>query len=259
MPSSNFFKNLEGLKLTDDNKSVVIFVGNLITPLLHWIPRGIPEYTDHGILHSSNVLRNVRNLVTEYPVTFTEDEKYILALSAILHDIGCLIGRDSHNEKSIKILSKPQFETFRIEIGSLFYRALQVVIIAHSKNYDLNKIPADPSPDIRLKFISAIFRLADAIDVNALRVKELLLEILVDENLLDNASEAIWRSHLEIENILIEKNILKPQIYDITVAKHCLDELEKELSSINPILSKLNYPVFLLEPEIIEKDSSLKP
>lgn len=225
----------------------------LVTPLLHHIPRGIPEYTDHGVLHSHNVLRYVRDIVKEYPKKFTEEERFILALSAVLHDIGCISGREKHSEKTVRILAKKRFNLFRDMLGPLFYRALEQVIVAHSKDFDLTSIPADPSPEIRLKVISAIFRLADACDISALRVKELLLEVLLEESQLDGKSEEIWRAHLEIENVLIKGTKIKPQIYNLKVAEYCLENLAEELKQINPILSAHELPIFLLEPDVVER------
>lgn len=195
----------------------------------------------------------------EYPAKFTKEERFILALSAILHDIGCIAGREKHNERTIRILAKKQFHFLRTMLGPLFYRALEQVIIAHSKNFDLATVSSDPSPEIRLQVISAIFRLADACDISASRVKELLLEVLVEENLLDKEREEIWKAHLEIENVIIKKNRIKPQLYDLKVSEYCIKNLEEELTSINSILSKHELPIFLLDPDVIERSILKNP
>ena len=210
-------------------------------------------------MHSTNVLRYVRDIVKEYPAEFTEEEKFILALSAVLHDIGCITGREKHNEKTVRILAKKRFNLFRVMLGPLFYRALEQVIVAHSKDFDLTSISADPSPEIRLKVISAIFRLADACDISALRVKELLLEVLLEESQLDEKSEEIWKSHLAIENVLIRGTRIKPQVYNLKVAEYCLKNLQEELKSINSILSAYELPIFSLEPDVIERSILRNP
>lgn len=189
----------------------------------------------------------------EYPVEFTEEERLILALSAVLHDIGCIAGKEKHNERTIRILAKKRFDLLRDMLGQLFYRALEQVIIAHSKNFNLNSVSTDPCPEIRLKVISAIFRLADACDISARRVKELLLEVLLEENQLDEKAKEIWKSHLEIENVIVRSIHIKPQVYDLKAAEYCLRNLDEELHSINPILSGYGLPIFILEPDVIER------
>lgn len=261
LSSQRFYRYINGLELSDDHRDNVTTISNLVTPLLQWIPRGIPEHTDHGVLHSINVLGYVNQLVRQYPVPngFTEEEKYIMALAAILHDIGCIAGRENHNERTVRILSKPQFEFIRYLLGPVLYRALECVIISHSKQFDLNHIPDDPSPEIRLKIISSIFRIADVCDINALRIKKLLLDVLLEEKLLEPKSEEIWRSHLEIENIIIKENKIIPKIYSKELANSCLIDIKKDIDSVNPVLSYLGLPIFLLKPEIVEKSILKEP
>jgi len=247
------------LKLTEDHKSFVVYVADCVTPLLHYIPTGIPEYTDHGFLHSINVLRNIRDIVHEYPVKSEEEEKLILTLSTVLHDLGCIVKRKKHNERTIKILSKSRFDFLRFTLGKPLYRALEAVITAHSGEVDLGRIPDDPCPEIRLKLTIPIFRLADACDITSRRVKELLLQILVEEDLLNKKSKHIWRSHLEIENILVRGTQIRPQIYDRRLARYSLAKLSDELRVINKILSKHSLPIFTLEPDIVERSILKRP
>jgi len=223
------------------------------------MPRGIPEYTDHGVLHSNNVLRYIRDIMKEYPVELSEEERFILAICSFLHDIGCIVGREKHNERTITILSRKQFDFIRFLLGQTRYRALECVIIAHCRSFDLSKVPNDPSPEIRLKLISALFRLADACDVSAVRIKRVLLEVLIDEHLLDQKSEEIWKSHLQIENVLIKEHKIKPQIYDKKLAEPCLANMREELTSINLTLSELGHPVFILEPDVVKESILERP
>ena len=195
----------------------------------------------------------------EYPEKFTEEERFILALSSVLHDIGCITGREKHGEETVRILGKKRFDLFRDMLGPVFYRALEQVIVAHSKDFDLASVAADPSPEIRLKVISAIFSLADACDISALRVKELLLEVLLEVGQLNQENEEIWRSHLAIENVLIKGTKIKPQVYDLKAAEYCLKNLVEELERINKILSAHELPIFSLEPDEIEKSILRKP
>ncbi len=229
-----------------------------VTPLLHRVSQAIPKFTDHGIIHTTNVLRHVHDLVLEYPVKFSNDEKFILALAAISHDIGCIGGREKHNEKTVRILEKQQFDFLRQDIGDLNFRALKQVILGHSKSFDLKNVGDDPSKDIRLKAITSFFRLADACDMSGARIKRLVLEIFLDEKIvgdkkLPQESEDIWKAHLQVENILIKKTDIQPQVYDLKAADYCIKSLNEELGPINETLKELGLPLFTLNPNVVSE------
>jgi len=249
----HFYSYLDSLNLSEEYRSNIITTMARVTPLLSYIPRGIPGYTDHGILHSINVLGFIQDVVKEYPVEFSEEERHLLALASVLHDIGCIVKREKHNQITLQLLDKNRFRFLRQMIGALNYGALRQVILAHSREFDFAEIPKDPSRKIRLKLICPIFRLADACDIGQSRVMNLLFEILVEEGLLDVKSKKIWESHLAIENVLLEGTTIKPRVYDLKLAKYCIDELKDELQLINDALSEIDNPFFLLKPEVINR------
>ena len=177
----------------------------------------------------------------------------ILALSAVTHDIGCIVNRKKHNEISVRILGRPCFNFLRTYIGPLIYRALTQTIVAHSSKYKLKNVPEDPCPEIRLSFICTIFRLADACDLSGSRVKGLLLQVLIDEKAIKKKSEDIWHSHLNVENINIVGTTIKLNYYNQRKAQYCLDCLEKELRPINAQLKRLQYPPFVFQPRKVKR------
>lgn len=225
-----------------------------VTPLLNRVSQGIPEFTDHGVIHTNNVLYNVCDLIKEYPipVKFTEDERFLLSLAAITHDIGCVTGREEHGDKSAKMLRKPQFNFLLNNIGDLNFRALTKVIEWHSKKRDLETIGPDPCNEVRLKMIASIFRLADACDMSGARIKRLVMDILIEEKQLPADSEAIWKAHLQVEKIKINGNKIQPQVYNLELADYCLKEMTKELEPINRALTNLGLPSFILNPIVID-------
>jgi exopolyphosphatase/pppGpp-phosphohydrolase len=227
-----------------------------VTPLLNRVSQGVPEFTDHGIIHTNNVLNNVCNLIQEYPVPvkFTEDERFLLVLAAITHDIGCVVSRDNHDEKSVKILQSKHFKFLLEAIGDLNFSALIKIIKWHRKKQDLEALGQDPCNEIRLKLISAIFRLADACDMSRSRINRLVMDILLEEKQLPVESEAIWKAHLQVEKIKITCNKIQPQVYSLELSKYCLTELEKELEPINQVLTKLGLPQFILDPIVIDPE-----
>jgi hypothetical protein len=227
-----------------------------VTPLLQRISQGIPNYTDHGIIHTNNVLRHVRDIVTEYPLTptFYSEEKFILALSAVLHDIGCIVDRKAHNEITVRMLERQEFNFLENLLQAEHLRVLKQVIVAHSRKYNFAEIGPDSSKEIRSKLISALFRLADACDVSGNRIKKLVLNILVDEKkLTDPGSIDIWNAHLQVENVMIKGTTIIPKVYNFELADYCIKSLEDELKPINLALSDLKLPTFSLRPELVEK------
>lgn len=247
MTQPTFLSYLEDLELTEEHRSFVITVATMVTPLLHWMPRSIPQYTDHGMLHSVNVLRYLRDLIRTYPFNFTEEEKFLLALSSILHDLGCLTGKNLHNEKTVRILRKTQFELLRYNLDPVLVRSLEEIILAHSSDFNLNSVSDDPIEEIRLKIICSLFRLADACDISSLRVKRILLEILEEEGLLEEEHIKYWKSHLAIENITIKGTNIRKYVYDSDKAELYLSHFDNDLEKINKILREKGLPMFTQE------------
>ncbi len=176
-----------------------------------------------------------------------------MALASILHDIGCIAGREKHGETTVKMLKTKHFDFLINEIQPMRMRALEQVIKAHSRSFDFKKVGPDPSNEIRLKLICPIFRLADACDLSGERIKRLVMEILIDAKTLKGKSRKIWEAHMNIENVLVEKTVIKPLVYDLNGAKYCLDSLKAELKPINDFLKSQRFAIFSLEPTIVPR------
>ena len=80
LPHPPFIQYLEDLDLTINHLVFIFDVDMFVSPILAWIPSVLQEYTDHGKLHSENVLKNVRDLVAGYTLEINEEEKFLLAL-----------------------------------------------------------------------------------------------------------------------------------------------------------------------------------
>jgi hypothetical protein len=168
-----------------------------------------------------------------------------------------MIDRENHNETSVRILDGSEFDALRADLGSIHYKALTQTILAHSKKYDLTSIADVLSKKIRLKTVCAIFRLADACDQNSKRVNKLLFKILVNEKSLAVPTQQIWKSHLNVENVIIEKTTIKMIVHDSAIAKHCIDHLRAELPAINDALTSVNLPTFEIEVIDISKNKTV--
>ena len=115
-------------------------------------------------------------------------------------------------QTSVRLLSRREFDGLRMDLGAINYKALIQTILGHSKKFDLMTLGTDPAPEIRLKLICPIFRLADTCDQSSRRVKVLLFKILVKERLLDEETKKIWNAHLNVENIVIKGTLIEPRV-----------------------------------------------
>ena len=172
-----------------------------------FLPR-FPDFTDHTILHSMDVLEYCNLLLGEKQIErLSAAECYVLIMSCYLHDIGMGINQKNYEELSAKIDFGDYFEThsredpetiirdFHNEYSGLFIRkyadlfdipceemvfAIVQVSRGHRKTdlfdeteyHDL----MTPYGIIRTAFLSAVVRLADEIDVGVDRNSELLFD-----------------------------------------------------------------------------------
>ena len=172
-----------------------------------FLPR-FPDFTDHTILHSMDVLEYSNMLLGEEQIKrLSAAECYAVIMSCYLHDIGMGINQKNYEELSKKIDFGDYFEThpdadtqtvirdFHNEYSGLFIRkyaelfdipcdemvfAIVQMSRGHRKTdlfdeteyHDLNT----PYGVIHTTFLSAIIRLADEIDVGADRNSELLFD-----------------------------------------------------------------------------------
>lgn len=204
-----------------------------------WIPRSIPNFTDHGILHTVNVIKNISKL--DNYTKLSEREKFILVLAAILHDIGCIIDRDLHNFHTVELLNRPEYSDFIDELTEDEALSLIQVILAHSKNYNLEIIIETLAEDIRLDLICPLFRLSDALDISTSRIQGVLFSILTDYNKLSEKSKKIWESHVAISDISVEGNKIIVETRDLFKNEYCLNDLLTEIVPINVHLLKNGY------------------
>jgi len=172
-----------------------------------FLPR-FPNFTDHTLLHSMDVLEYSNMLIGEEQIPhLSAAECYVLIMSCYLHDIGMGINRKNYEALSEQINFGNYFEThsredvettirdFHNEYSGLFIRKYAAVfdipceemtfaIVQVSRGHrktdlldeneyrDLNT----PYGVIRTAFLAAVIRLADEIDVGADRNSELLFD-----------------------------------------------------------------------------------
>ncbi len=188
-------------RLTKDSAAV------LQKMLESFLPR-FPDFTDHTILHSMDVLEYCNLLLGEKQIErLSSAECYVLIMSCYLHDIGMGINQKNYEELSQEIDFGDYFEThsrentemiirdFHNEYSGLFIRKyaelfdipcdeMVLAIVQMSRGHrktdllDENAYYDLMTKDgiIRTAFLSAVIRLADEIDVGVDRNSELLFD-----------------------------------------------------------------------------------
>ena len=172
-----------------------------------FLPR-FPDFTDHTILHSMDVLEYSNMLIGEEQIKrLSPAECYVLIMSCYLHDIGMGINQKNYEELSKHIDFGDYFEThshddveatiraFHNEYSGLFIRkyaelfdipdeetvfAIVQVSRGHRKTDLLDETEYHDLTSsygiIRTAYLAAIVRLADEIDVGVDRNSELLFD-----------------------------------------------------------------------------------
>ena len=211
-----------------------------------FLPR-FPDFTDHTILHSMDVLEYSNMLLGEKQIErLSAAECYVLIMSCYLHDIGMGINQKNYEELSAKIDFKDYFLThsredaetiirdFHNEYSGLFIRkyaelfdipgeemtfAIVQVSRGHRKTDLLDESEyhdlMTPYGIIRTAFLAAIIRLADEIDVGADRNSELLFDFSKargqDGTEAFGTHESIRRVEVEPDAIVLNTKPIAPQ------------------------------------------------
>ena len=201
-----------------------------------FLPR-FPDFTDHTILHSMDVLEYCNLLLGEKQIErLSAAECYVLIMSCYLHDIGMGINQKNYEELSAKIDFGDYFEThsredtetiirdFHNEYSGLFIRKyaelfdipcdeMVFAIVQMSRGHRKTDLFDEseyhdlmtPYGVIRTAFLAAIVRLADEIDVGVDRNSELLFDF---SRVRAQDSQKAFGTHESILKVEVEKDAL---------------------------------------------------
>jgi hypothetical protein len=247
---------LEKLGLDDKEIAIIRDLKWYVTPILNFIPRTIPEYTDHGVRHSENILQLLvefkQNLANTLPsFSFSKQELFLLALSACVHDIGCIIERPKHNLESARLLTKdPSFSNLPDKLGGDLLKCLELIVMAHSSNFtDLAAIRKGKiNNKVNVRLMCAIFRLLDGCEISSARISSCLYAILIKNGLMKEEEEAkFWESHLNIIGLYFEGNRIVIDCEDTSKADLIISHLKDDLEKINEVFTDEGFPAFTVE------------
>jgi len=127
-------EDLDRIGLEDGHKALVVQVAGYVRQILNYLPRAIPDYTDHGVQHSNNLIRIFRNFLRNlqcFDLSLSEEEKWLVCLAIWLHDVGCLVTKEQEKEKhnlySVEILQRPEFHMLVDILGGDIVKCLKFV------------------------------------------------------------------------------------------------------------------------------------
>lgn len=245
-------QELASIGLTEEHQTAVKMVVTFVQQILHFLPRAVPDYTDHGVKHSNNLMRlfanflnNLRTLGSE----LTEKERWVVCLSIWVHDIGVLItkqeNKKEHNDNTVKLLKRKELDMLKDFLGDDVVNCLKHTAKYHSSHTNLEAILTDPiCHDVRLPLVCAVFRLLDGCDITSARVSLCLYNLLKAYNLIDPQNMEFWDAHLSISSAVFKGRKI---VIDCKRGKkhECLTKhLTADLNKINKIFEREEHPQY---------------
>lgn len=243
-------KSLAELGLKEEYQSIVLMTRAYVEHILNFLPISIHDFTDHGMLHSNNLLKlfgkfakNIRGF------SFSQEEKLLICLAIYVHDVGCIIGRPEHNMKSAKLIMKhSSFSYLQSQIGSDLLNCLKCVILSHSSIYDLQKIQKEPIHDeVNLRVICAVFRLLDGCEISSARVSKPLYDILISYNKIRSDRRKYWDAHRSIIGIVFRDKRIIIDSENLGKTRLVSNHLKRDLQEINKIFKEEKLPQLTVE------------
>jgi molecular chaperone HtpG len=224
-----------------------------VSALLQQYSKNFLTYTDHSLNHTEEVFKIISNVLNEHEISILSDkELYVLAMAALLHDIGMCIPeekivdieennlytihkqkhpdkskedliRDLHHELSYEFIKK---EFINLKIPNEFYaEAIALVARAHRKveliDSDIYKpkfFLENGREFVCLPYLGAILRLSDELDITNSRTPTLLTKYYLPEQ---ERSKLEWEKHratllvnMDADTILITSKTDDQNVYN---------------------------------------------
>lgn len=228
-------------------------VKSQVLQILYYLPREVEmkNYTDHGRGHSERLIQFIDNILDvchKSNIEINDLEKSLLYAAAWLHDIGCIITRENHSNESVKLIRTYRKYFTAVNDDLLIY--LEWIIKSHQKSQNIEEIEEELRFHgilIKLRFLSSIFRLSDACDIDNRRAPKVVFDIIKDE--LNERSKEMWLAHSNIQSIYFDHDEKKIFIHvkDVDNAKIVIDNLGEDLDSIKKVLIDNAFPCVTIE------------
>ncbi len=220
--------------------------------ILQYAQGKFPYYTPHGFLHSENVLENLNWLMPDELKKEPNDyELFFLIISAWLHDWG-MVGEPHEKPEDIRknhhIRTEKKFESKYSLVGVHQNEARLIGRICrghreedlYDEKYD--DIPFEKGVLVHRRFLTAVLRIADKVDVTASRVPEI---IYYDLNPCEKAQEEFekqmnvigvgYPSEKEKHKLILSAVAWDP--IGVRVLEKLVNKIQKELNQVKTILA----------------------
>ena len=245
--------------------------------LLFRYKRYFPEYNDHSGLHSMSVIDLCNQLIgKEQILRLNQDELYILLMSCHLHDVGMGITSKEYDEFREKIDFRDYFENhpnasldriirdYHQEFSALFIEkhagflelpseahlhAVMQVVRGHRKTdlFDRNEFPPDfalpNGRSVCLPYLATLIRLADEIDVDALRSSVLLFDVdsfeSEEEVMYYYRTRACERMEITRDTIIMHVRTEDPAVKE--ALEKLKDTIQETLEPCTPVVETTPY------------------
>jgi len=207
-------------------------------PFLIYLSRNIPDFSSHGTDHTLHIIDNLYEFITNWEIKLTQNETLLLYLAAWLHDIGCIKDRENHHLVSVEIFLNDQ--NLVEALTPTYATCLKYIVKAHRARFPIEDVPKEHE-NIRLRMISAIFRLMDACEICYPKCPRQVYNIIKDS--LSDKSNNIWIAHMNILSLKFTKPEIKISVNDISKCQSIIDSVKHEISTIKDTFIENGLPV----------------
>lgn len=246
-------------------------IGDSAKKMLTYTVSKFPYYTPHNFSHSQNVEEILNWLVPdEIKPKMNDYEIFLLLISAWLHDWGMVASKEEDAEEVRKlhhIRTEVNFEHFhdRINLSLPEARIAGRICRGHrdddlfDSRYDDQFLGSNIM--IRVRFLTALLRIADECDITANRTPEIIYYMIKPQG----ASDEEFKKHLSISGIgkpspykLLISGVAKTP-RGVQVIDGVKKQIQKQLNSAKTILAKHGVILDIVETQIDTRGFINKP
>jgi len=233
-----FYSKIEYKHVDSVHESLIKQVGYFAEQYLRYLPREIPDFPSHGADHSIKIIELINNFVDNWEIEFTENEIFLLYIGAWVHDIGCLINREAHNEASVAILEN--HDVVHAILGQELFTCLKHLVRSHSSTVCIQtKVPLEWG-DVETQKICSVFRILDACDITESKCPRGVYDLI--KTTLAKDADDYWNGHMNIESLKFLCPSIKVYVGDYEKCAFILDKLKLEIGSVESIFELYQIP-----------------